>query len=45
VGRVVTEYGVAEPRGSSIRDRTRKLIARPNFREGLERKAGEIYYL
>jgi len=45
VGRVVTEYGVAEPRGSSISDQTRKLIARPNLREGLERKAGEIYYL
>ncbi|MDQ3590986.1 MAG: propionyl-CoA--succinate CoA transferase [Actinomycetota bacterium] len=47
VDRVVTEYGVAELRGSSIRERTRKLIgiAHPRFRDELERKAREIDYL
>jgi acyl-CoA hydrolase len=47
VDRVVTEYGVAELRGSSIRERTRKLIdiAHPNFRDELERKAREVDYL
>ena len=35
VDQVVTEYGVAELRGSSIRERTRRLIgiAHPKFRE------------
>jgi acyl-CoA hydrolase len=44
---VVTEYGVTELRGSSIRERTRKLIgiAHPKFREELERRAREIGYL
>jgi acyl-CoA hydrolase len=44
---VVTEYGVAELRGSSIRERTRKLIgiAHPKFRDELERKAREMDYL
>jgi len=44
---VVTEYGVAELRGSSIRERTRKLIriAHPKFRNELERKAREMDYL
>jgi acyl-CoA hydrolase len=44
---VVTEYGVAELRGSSIRERTRKLIdiAHPKFRDELERRAREIGYL
>ena len=43
----MTEYGVAELRGSSIRERTRKLIgiAHPKFRDGLERKARELGYL
>jgi acyl-CoA hydrolase len=43
---VVTEYGVAELRGSSIRERARKLIsiAHPKFREGLTRQAKEIGY-
>jgi acyl-CoA hydrolase len=43
---VVTEYGVAELRGSSIRERTRKLIsiAHPKFREGLMRQAKEMGY-
>ena len=47
VDRVVTEYGVAELRGSSIRERTRKLIgiAHPKFRDGLERQARKIGYL
>jgi acyl-CoA hydrolase len=44
---VVTEYGVAELRGSSIRERTRKLIgiAHPKFRDDLERRARELDYL
>jgi acyl-CoA hydrolase len=47
VDRVVTEYGVAELRGSTIRERTRKLIgiAHPKFRDELERKAREMDYL
>ena len=47
VDRVVTEYGVAELRGSSIRERTRRLIAiaHPKFREDLTRRAKEINYL
>ena len=47
VDRVVTEYGVAELRGSSIRERTRRLIAiaHPKFREDLTRRAQEIKYL
>lgn len=44
---VVTEYGVAELRGSSIRERTRHLIAvaHPKFREALTRTARELGYL
>ena len=44
---VVTEYGVAELRGSSIRERTRKLIgiAHPKFREELEHQARAMDYL
>ncbi len=47
VDKVVTEHGVAELRGSSIRGRTRKLIdiAHPDFRDELERDAREIGYL
>ena len=47
VDRVVTEYGVAELLGSSIRERTRKLIgiAHPKFRRELEHRAREIGYL
>jgi acyl-CoA hydrolase len=47
VDRVVTEYGVAELRGSSIRERTRRLIAiaHPKFRDELERSAREMGYL
>ncbi len=47
VDRVVTEFGVAELRGSSIRERTRRLIAiaHPKFRDQLEGKAKEMGYL
>jgi len=47
VDRVVTEYGVAELRGSSIRERTRKLIsiAHPKFRDELTHHAREIGYV
>jgi acyl-CoA hydrolase len=47
VDRVVTEYGVAELRGSSIRERTQRLIAiaHPKFRDGLERDGRELGYL
>jgi acyl-CoA hydrolase len=47
VDKVVTEYGVAELRGSSIGDRTRRLIAiaHPKFRDELERAGREIGYL
>lgn len=41
VDKVVTEYGVAEMRGRTIRERTRALvaIAHPDFRDGLEAEA------
>jgi acyl-CoA hydrolase len=44
VDRVVTEYGVAELRDSSIRERTRWLIgiAHPKGRDDLERRAREM---
>jgi acyl-CoA hydrolase len=44
---VVTEYGVAELRGSSIRERTRRLItiAHPRFHDELERAARAMGYL
>jgi len=44
---IVTEYGVAELQGSSVRERTRKLIAiaHPKFRDDLERQARELRYL
>ena len=47
VDRVVTEYGVAELRGSSIRKRTRKLIgiAHPKFRDELRRQTSEMGYM
>ena len=47
VVRVVTEFGVAELRGSSIRERTRRLIgvAHPKFRDELGHQAREIGYL
>jgi acyl-CoA hydrolase len=47
VDRVVTEYGVADLRGGTIRERTRKLIgiAHSAFRDELERQARELGYL
>lgn len=47
VDHVVTEHGVAELRGRSIRERARALIAiaDPRAREGLERSARELGYL
>ena len=47
VDRVVTEHGVAELRGSSIRERTRSLIgiAHPKFRDELENQARAMNYL
>jgi acyl-CoA hydrolase len=47
VDKVVTEFGVAELRGRSIRERTRALIAiaDPRFRDGLERAARELHYV
>jgi len=44
---VVTEYGVSELRGSSHRERTRKLvgIVHPKFRDELKRQAQEMSYL
>lgn len=43
---VVTEYGVAELQGASIRERARRLIAiaAPEFRDQLERDAVELGY-
>ncbi len=47
VVKVVTEYGVADLRGSSIAERTRRLIAiaHPNFREQLKAEARTLGYL
>jgi acyl-CoA hydrolase len=47
VDKVVTEYGLAELRGSTMAQRTRRLIdiAHPRFREELERSASELGYL
>lgn len=47
VDKVVTEYGVAELRGSSIAERTRRLIsiAHPSFREQLRADARKLGYL
>ena len=44
---VVTEYGVAELRGSSIRERTRKLtrIAHPKFRDELDFQVRNMHYI
>ncbi|MTI46473.1 acetyl-CoA hydrolase/transferase family protein [Sporosalibacterium faouarense] len=41
---VVTEYGVAELRGTSVRDRVERLIniAHPDFREQLKKNAEEL---
>lgn len=42
---IVTEYGAAELRGQPLRERARRLIAiaHPDFREGLEREAHELF--
>jgi len=47
VDKVVTEHGVAELRGRSVRERARALIdvADPAFRDDLERAAREMRYL
>lgn len=44
---IVTEYGIADLHGKSIRERARSLIeiAHPNFREELERYAHEVKYI
>jgi acetyl-CoA hydrolase len=44
---VVTEYGMAELYGKSIRQRALALIniAHPQFRDELKAKAKELYYL
>jgi acetyl-CoA hydrolase len=44
---VVTEYGVADLYGKSIRQRARQLIniAHPDFRADLEKQARELHYL
>jgi acetyl-CoA hydrolase len=44
---VVTEYGVAELYGKTIRQRAQALIniAHPDFREQLDREAKELHYL
>jgi acyl-CoA hydrolase len=47
VDKVVTEWGVADLRARSIRERTRNLIAiaHPKFRDDLERQAKALHYL
>jgi acyl-CoA hydrolase len=47
VDKIVTEYGVAELRGRSIRERTRALIAvaHPDHRAKLTRAAKRVHYL
>ncbi len=47
VDKIVTEYGVAELRGRSIRERTRALIevAHPDHREELRAEAQRMHYL
>jgi 4-hydroxybutyrate CoA-transferase len=44
---IVTEYGVADLYGKTIRQRARALIdvAHPEFRPELEKQAGELHYL
>jgi acetyl-CoA hydrolase len=44
---VVTEYGVADLYGKSIRQRAQQLIniANPDFRLNLERQSKELHYL
>jgi acetyl-CoA hydrolase len=44
---VVTEYGVADLYGKTIRDRATQLIniAHPNFRADLKKQANELHYI
>jgi 4-hydroxybutyrate CoA-transferase len=44
---IVTEFGVAELYGKTIRERARELIkiAHPQFHEELERQARELHYM
>ena len=44
---IVTEHGVADLYGKTIRERARALInvAAPDFRDELERAAKELYYI
>jgi len=44
---VVTEYGVADLYGKTIRERARQLInvAHPDFRDELKKQAGELNYI
>ena len=44
---VITEYGVADLYGKTIRQRARQLIniANPDFRMDLEKQARELHYL
>jgi len=44
---VVTEYGVASLRGTSVKERVKRLIeiAHPDFRDGLEKEAKEFGYI
>ena len=44
---VITEYGVADLYGKTIKQRARQLvnIAHPDFRDDLEKQAGELHYL
>ncbi|MEZ5259238.1 MAG: acetyl-CoA hydrolase/transferase C-terminal domain-containing protein [Ilumatobacteraceae bacterium] len=47
VDKVVTEYGVAELRGQTVRDRAKRLIAiaHPSHRDDLERSAKELGFI
>ena len=44
---IVTEYGVADLYGKTIRQRTQQLIkiAHPDFRKDLEKQAKELFYI
>jgi len=44
---IVTEYGVADLYGKSIRQRAQSLIsiAHPNYREDLTKSAKELHYI
>jgi acetyl-CoA hydrolase len=44
---IVTEYGVADLYGKTIRERSKQLIniAHPDFREELSRQAKELHYI